>query len=318
MSIECIALHDPNSGATARILAGFGFNCFEFRVPHRGSEVDLLWSAEGFDGGGERPSGSGIPLLFPFPGRIAGTTLKWEGREYPLAGDDGRGNAIHGFVLDRPWRVIEAAENYVVGQFQASVDDPQLLACWPADFQITVRYELQGTTLTSLLRIDNPDDKPLPCGLGTHPYFKVPLGGTSPHGVDVQLPVSRHWELVEMNPSGKCTVVADASELQAGRPFASMQYDDVFAGLKFDDDGLCRARVRDAESGLTLQLEFDRSFRECVVYVPPHREAICIEPYTCVPNAAALQARGIDSGLRILAPGESFEAQVVMRVLAGD
>jgi len=119
-----------------------------------------------------------------------------------------------------------------------------------------------------------------------------------------------------MNPSGDCRAIEDAAALQAGLSFAEMQFDDVFAGLNFDDDNLCRARVSDPESGITLQLEFDKAFRECVVYTPPHREAICIEPYTCVPNAADLQARGIDSGLRILAPGESFEARVTMRILA--
>ena len=41
---------------------------------------------------------------------------------------------------------------------------------------------------------------------------------------------------------------------------------------------------------------------------------ICIEPLTCVPNAAALAQRGIDSGLRVLAPGESLKCRIVMRV----
>lgn len=316
MSIECISLCDPSSGTTARVLAGFGFNCFEFQVQHRDRPVDVLWAAAGFELGGERPSGSGIPLLFPFPGRIAGKTLHWEGREFPLTGDDGRGNAIHGFVLDRPWRVIEATEKHVVGQFQASVDDAQLLEHWPADFRITVRYELAGTELRTTMRIENPDDRPLPCGLGTHPYFRVPLGGTSPSAVEVRLPVSRRWDLAEMNPTGTCSAVADAPALQAGRSFPKMQFDDVFAGLQVDADEICRAHVADRESGLTLQLAFDRTFRECVVYTPPHREAICIEPYTCVPNAADLRARGVDSGLRVLAPGESFEARVDMRVLS--
>ena len=313
MSIECISISDPASGATARVLAGFGFNCFEFQIQHQGRPVDVLWAADQFERGDQRPSGSGIPLLFPFPGRIKGKTLRWDGREFPLPGDDGRGNAIHGFVLNRPWRVIESAGNYVVGQFQASIDDAQLLKHWPAAFRITVRYELEGTTLCSVLRIENPDDRPLPCGLGTHPYFRVPLGGSNSNDVEVRLPVSRRWDLVEMDPSGDCLAIDDASGLQAGRSFADIQFDAVFAGLKFDDDELCRARVSDPESGITLQLEFDKIFRECVVYTPPHREAICIEPYTCVPNAADLQARGIDSGLRILAPGESFEAHVVMR-----
>jgi len=45
-----------------------------------------------------------------------------------------------------------------------------------------------------------------------------------------------------------------------------------------------------------------------VVYTPPHREAICIEPYTCVPGAFNLNERGIAAGLRMVAPGDSFRA----------
>jgi aldose 1-epimerase len=47
-------------------------------------------------------------------------------------------------------------------------------------------------------------------------------------------------------------------------------------------------------------------FRECVVYTPPHREAICIEPLTCAAGAAALAQRGIDAGWRVLPPAEKF------------
>ena len=36
---------------------------------------------------------------------------------------------------------------------------------------------------------------------------------------------------------------------------------------------------------------------------PPHRKAVCLEPYTCVTDAANLQARGIDAGWRELPAG---------------
>ena len=122
MSVECITLTDDSSGATARILAGFGFNCFEFRVPHESGRIDVLWSVPGFETGKQRASSSGTPLLFPFPGRMPGTTFRWEGKEYRLTEGDRQGNAIHGFVLDRPWRVVEADQRSVTGQFQASVE----------------------------------------------------------------------------------------------------------------------------------------------------------------------------------------------------
>jgi aldose 1-epimerase len=63
-----------------------------------------------------------------------------------------------------------------------------------------------------------------------------------------------------------------------------------------------------------LTISFDAAFGHCVVFNPPHREAICIEPYTSVPDAYALEERGIATGLRVLAPGESFQAAVDLRL----
>ena len=37
------------------------------------------------------------------------------------------------------------------------------------------------------------------------------------------------------------------------------------------------------------------------VYTPP--QAICLEPQTCAPDAFNLSGRGIDAGMRVVAPG---------------
>jgi aldose 1-epimerase len=275
--------------------------------------IQVLWSAPDFAAGTARPSGSGIPILFPFPGRIQGTVLRWEGRDYPLKEGDNRGNAIHGFVLNRPWRVVEQAPHRVVGEFQAGRDDVSLLQAWPADFCIRVSYELRCEKLTAVIDVRNPDSRPLPCGLGTHPYFRVPLGG--PHGDDciVKLPVSAQWELRDMIATGIRSELPNSREFQQGRPFRELTLDNVFCGLR-NDGGWIRSQVSDPASRLLVEQSFDSTFRECVVYTPPHREAICIEPYTCVPGCFDLAARGIDSGVKVLAPGESFQSRIEIRV----
>ena len=313
MSFEVVTLSDPTGGAVAKIAVGYGFNCYQFRVEHDSGFIDAIWSERGFEEGDKRASGSGIPLLFPYPGRLRGRFLRWDGREYPLEGDDGRGNAIHGFVLTRPWRVLEQSESRVVGQFHARQDEPRLLNCWPADFCITATYELSGHTLHSSLLIENPDDKPLPCGLGTHPYFAVPLGGADGQACRVLLPANRRWEAKDMLPTGQLLPLEQAEQLHVGLPLDGMSFDDVLSALEFHS-GWCKSHVFDPQSGRRLVLEFDQAFRECVVYNPPHRQAVCVEPYTCVPNAPELEATGVSTGLRVLAPGETLEAKVVMRV----
>lgn len=312
-SLEIVVLTDDQTGSTARVLPGFGMNCFEFTAMAGSKPVEVLWSEPEFASGRCRASGSGIPLLFPFPGRIAGTQLQWEGKTYTLSAGDGLGNAIHGFVLDRAWRVLEQSAARIVARFHAAIDAPQLLDCWPTDFRITATYEVIGNTLRSRYVFDNPDDHALPCGFGTHPYFRLPLAGSSATECVVRLPVSSSWELDNMNATGENRPLASPDAYQQGMRFDGMRLDNVFGGLGFDDDR-CRCEIHDPNSNRTMQMAFGDTFRECVVYTPPHREAICIEPYTCVPDPFRLSRQGVDAGLLVLEPGESITTDVEIQI----
>ncbi len=309
-----VDLRDAKSGASARILASLGFNCFSFRAAFDGETIETLWAAADFDEGKGRPSGSGIPLLFPFPGRIDGGAFDYGGKRYALEPTDGRGNAIHGFVHTRPWRVVHHDQRKAIGEFHASVDDPRLLAFWPADFRIRAEYTLHGNTLDAVYTMDNPGPTALPFGFGTHPYFRLPLGGEDAAECTVSLPVSEEWELNDLVPTGMRFPLRDAEVFQRGLPFGEMQFDNAFGGLVFSDDDQCRSTIIDPSSQRQLTMTFDRNFNTCVVYTPGHREAICVEPLTCVPNAIRLDAAGIPAGLKTLQPGQALSARVQLAV----
>jgi aldose 1-epimerase len=309
MASEIVTLRDASSGASAEILVSQGFNCFRFTAMHGGRHIEVLYAPPDFAAGTGRPSRGGIPLLFPFPGRVRGAVFHWDGKDYTLQPGDAFGNAIHGFALSRPWRVIEQSENRVVGQFHAWRDDPSLKASWPADFRLIATYELAGNSLRASYLIENPCDVPLPCGFGTHPYFRVPLGGPTADDCIVKLPVTARWELKDMLPTGNRLNVPNAPALQTGQPFGQLQFDDAFTGLVNSGRNIT-ASIHDPASGCTVTQQFDTAFRECVVYTPPHREAICMEPLTCVPNCFELARNGIDAGLKIVPPGGSFSAGV--------
>ncbi len=307
-----VVLRDEATGSEAAILASLGMNCYKLLMQVGGKSVDVLWSHPDFHTGTIRASSSGIPLLFPFPGRIAAGKFSWNGREYQLPAEN-KGNAIHGFCHTRPWEVVEQSTSHVKARFQAFKSDPSLRQLWPADFQLEATYRLTSSGLEMDYVATNVDSQPLPCGLGTHPYFRVPQGGASASDCIIKIPAAKKWELIDMIPSGRVIDLENASTLAAGQSFGAMQYDDVLTDLAMPG-GEFESEIFDPGSKISTKIRFGSPFRECVVYTPPHREAICIEPYSCVPGAIYLATSQNNSGLIILPPGESFEARVVIEV----
>jgi aldose 1-epimerase len=315
MNKQLVELTDPDSCARARISVGQGFNCFSWRPVLEDGPREMLWADAAFDSGETRPSGSGIPLLFPFPGRIGGAAFTFNGRDYHLEPGDAYDNAIHGFVFNRPWRVVEQTDSRVVGEFQASIDDASILEHWPADFRIRVSYVVRGRELLSDIHYENTGEGPLPCGFATHAYFRLPLteGGAASDTI-VTAPVHKFWQLDRMIPTGQIQSVPTDKQLAAGLRLNDHQFDTVFTDMRPDAGGLLRTSLVDPANGRTVTQTFDSSFTQCVVYTPPHREAICLEPYTCVPDAIRLAAEGYETGLQILKPGESRQTTISIAI----
>lgn len=298
-----IDLQDASGTCNASVLPEFGFNLFRLTVD--GDE--LLWSHADIEQGTTRPSGSGLPILFPFPGRLAGNTFAWNNRKYLLQSDDGLGHAIHGFVLDRAWRVVDQQSSEVTGEFQASLDAPELAEQWPSDFRIRCRYVLQSTGLHASYFVENMGDESLPCGLGTHAYFRVPNNEVAAEKCLLQFSAKTHWQLDNMLTVGDGSqqrVNEQYEQFRAGLAISKLQLDDVFSDIVFVD-GQAKASIVDQSPSRKMTLTWDEYCGTCVVYIPPHREAICIEPCSLVPGGFGFT--GNDEGLQVLTPGESFE-----------
>ena len=283
----------------AKICPARGFNLYSLLV----SGTELLWADAGFLAGEASASGSGTPILFPIPGRLNGKTYRYGGVEYDLESDDGNGNAIHGFVLDRPWRLLENSESTIVGEFQASVDAPEILKQWPTDFIIRCRYTAVADGINAQYEVINPDEKELPCGLGTHAYFRVALGENNGSDSIISCPVSERWILEHMLATGEVVPLEATESFANGAKFSELQLDDVFSGIAFVD-GRAAASIEDLSAGRTMRYSWDEACEICVIYTPPHREAICMEPYTLVPGGLAFDTG--EHGLIVLRPGESF------------
>ena len=272
-----------------------------------------------------KPTRTGFPILFPFPNRIRDGRFVWKGKAYQLpVNDPANKNAIHGFAVNRAWRIIDQSAGAegasITGEFHGSKDAADTLALWPADYRLRVTYRLFDHVLRVEAEVDNPDTKPLPFGLGYHPYFAVaPFGGVQ---AAITAGAQKYWELAQNLPTGRLLDVDPARDLRAGREYASLQLDDVLTDLNafaYDaQDGLGMIGViRHPSQERLLTLWVTADFRNLVAFTPPHREAICLEPYTCTTDAINLQAGGIEAGWRVLAPGERWHGIVEMHLSQG-
>jgi aldose 1-epimerase len=318
-----IVLEDSGGAARAEVWPACGFNGFRWRVRRGERQLDLLHAAPDLFRGG-RPTGSGTPVLFPFPNRIRDGHFTWNGKDYQLPRNDhSHVNAIHGFAFDRPWHIVDQGSNaesaWVTGEFRGSTDAPDFTAHWPADYQIRITYRLLPLALRIEAVVSNPDTRPLPFGLGYHPYFRVPpVPNSSASDCTVQAHAREVWELQQSLPTGARGAAVAPRDLTAPRPFESLRLDDVYTGLEGAPvvDGLrLLGTVRQPSYGIEMGVLASPAFRELVLYTPGHRQAVCLEPYTCVTDAVNMQQRGIDTGWGVLQPGATWAADVEMSLV---
>lgn len=316
-----VQLSNEQVGTQASILPGLGFNCFSFTCNVNGQPRNLLYTSDTYPSPQDKATHNGTPILAPFPNRIRAGQFRYRGHDYVLNCNEHGKNAIHGFAVDQPWRIVDekadknAAE--VTGEFQLSKDRADYLSYWPSDFRVAFRYQLKEASLLTEIIVENPGENILPFGVGTHPYFRFPLDGSgSPAQCEIVCPVKKQVELDACLPTGRLADSATASSLANGMPLDQQGFDDVFCDLEAADDGKIHHFLRDHQAKVEMEIIHDAAFPYIVVYTPAHRQSICIEPYTCITDAINLEGGAMDTGLWHLHPGEVRHLTIEYRVRA--
>jgi len=317
-AVQSCLLTEGEQGAAAEIWPELGANCLRWRVASQQGPVELLYVHPEWPSAPARQR-SGIPVLFPFPNRIRNGRFTWDGKDYVLElNDPHRRHSIHGFACRSAWRVVDccaqATRARLTVEFRLAVDAPHLALCWPGDVRVTLQYVLTHQALMMVATMDNPGTKAVPVGLGYHPYFRVPwISHGSLDECRVQVAASHCWTLSDRIPVGTHSPLDPQRDLQQAQPVSQLQLDDVYTGfapLRGGQTMRCLSRLSQDRVG-RLEIWASAGFRELVVFTPDHRQAICLEPYTCVTDAIHLQQQGVDAGLRILQPGESVTESIV-------
>lgn len=255
-----------------------------------------------------KPTSYGIPLLLPFPNRVRDGRFDYGGRQFEV--DPPR----HGFVRSRPWTVAgtgASAEDgaWIRCEFDAA-DHSDVLAQFPLPFRARVTHRLRGRGVSLELEVTNTGDQAMPVGFGIHPYFRRPARGT------LVVPARRRWQLDDSLPTGELVDVEDTNDLREPRDTSALDLDDIYTDLTAGPDGRARCVLEDSDAGLRTIVEANAArFPHSVIYTAPApRRAICIEPYTCPTDAFNLASRGVDAGVIDLAPAESIDLVISIRV----
>jgi aldose 1-epimerase len=299
-----------------------GFNCATWQIRKAdGSWGDILFSMPDWIEN-PVPTRSGHPILFPFPNRLARGRMTFQGRSYQLPlTESTRAHAIHGFTPRVPWRVLGTGTTgdtaFVIGQFRMSDHVEHSRDLWPGDLTLTVTYLLSEMNFDVRAELENRGDEIAPYGLGYHAYFRHPL---APHeeGIDrcrYRSRASLIWECDANIPTGSLSPIPDNLDFRIERPLATTVFDTLLTGMS------TAAGLNDVGSlahpdfpGRVVVMA-DETFPHLVVFTPPHRRAIAIEPYTCATNAANLDETR-PHGWRSLAPGLKMKHDVSYRWVA--
>jgi len=324
--VEHVAILRDGHGTEARIAVGYGFNVFSFKVPCNEAlteHADVLYAEPGFPRADLHATANGTPILVPFPNRIAGGKFTYNGKTYSLPCNDHGVNAIHGFAFDRPWRIVKESTGgavTLIGELELLRDSSFTLDHWPGNFRVRCEVRLEGRRLLQRFFVTNLASVPIPFGLGTHPYFRMPPTGNGVlNDCEIGSVADTHVVLDKTIPTGQTQPVSGDADLRRMRPIGERRFDDVYTGIEHPPEGSPHA-LADFTNRLGLELDHSEAFLYSVVYIPPHRRAICIEPYTCVTNAVnmgdSLGPNGPPTGLWHLAPGEVRTVKIELEVVS--
>ncbi|MFZ2177497.1 MAG: aldose 1-epimerase family protein [Rhodococcus sp. (in: high G+C Gram-positive bacteria)] len=264
-------------------VTGAGLRVLEWEGPHGPRALTETWEV------GTRPPLSAGLILAPWPNRIRDGHFVFDGIDHQLEiTEPVLGNASHGFVRRRDWRVTNRADDRV-----ALAIDVGLHKGWPYPLRLTVEYAVGRDGLTVTHTATNTGAIPAPFGMGFHSYVRV--GDVPLDECTLRLSAGTRLPLDErMLPSAASqAVIGTDYDFTSPRSLAGVVLDTPFSALDVDADGRSRHVLR-APDGTGTMLWAAREFGWLQVFIadpdsgksyPGRGRALALEPMTCPPNA---------------------------------
>lgn len=237
--------------------------------------------------------------LVPFSNRIVNSRLRFDGRDFELTPNfPPEPHAIHGVGWQREWTVAKQSASELTLKFQHDPD-----AQWPFHFAAVQELKLTADALTVSLELSNTGTRPMPAGLGFHPFFPRSEATT----------FETSWTGVWMMSDAKVPIAHRAippeADFSKSRALGTWRVDNCFTGWS-----------RKASLGYPThrtEITATAGLNHCVTFIPADgRPFIAVEPVSHIVDAFNFAAQGMkDTGMRVLKPGESWTESMTIRVL---
>jgi galactose mutarotase-like enzyme len=243
------------------------------------------------------------PVLFPIVGRLAGDTLRHDGRSYRMT--------QHGFARDRRFEPAERSDT--VCRF-ILMDDDATRAIFPFAFRLELTYAVAGDTLTVGYALDNPAGTMLHASFGAHPAFRWPLRkGTAKaaHVLEFSLP-----EPAPIRRLADGLLLPD--RFDSPIEGSTLRLDEsLFATDALILDQVASPSVRfSALGGPTVEVMWRGGFRELGLWSRAGGDFLCIEPWCGHADPVGFAGDFAEKpGLLHLPPGGRAEAELTVRLI---
>lgn len=261
------------------------------RLEWRGHEVLFPTSARA-DIDTAHPTERAGFLMVPFAGRISGSRYAFESTQYVLTPNFlPEPNAIHGFGWQLPWHIEAQTGSEITLVYEHKTVQ------WPASYLARQTFRLTKTALELDMSLTNTGMRPMPAGLGWHPYFAA-------SGAHIQSQVSTIWR------PENAAIKAQPEPLD---PTCNLNTDQLVTGLRLDHCFTATTpdtRITWPSRGLQVRMTASDIFSHFVIYTPQGEAFFCAEPISHVPDAVNLAKPARETGLRALKPNETLSGTV--------
>ena len=213
------------------------------------------------------------PILFPTCGKLLDGKFTSRGRVYEMKS--------HGFAKRSEFTATEASDTAITFVLESN---EETLACYPFDFKLEAKYELEENKLCLTLNVVNAGKHVMPYMIGWHPGFT--LGGTKEIGSHyVSFGETREVTWHPLQHGAFVNPFYSSYPLKSGKYY--LNEEEIYANdTMIFKDVPSTVKLAGGAQKHSVTLSYSENLPYLCIWKAPSSAArfICLEPWSSVPS----------------------------------